>query len=355
MGKKSTPAAPDYEAAAVATAASDKEALEYQTQANRPNQNNPWGNVEWSQDSAGNWTQDTTLNALSQDALDSELAMGRDKAQLAQGMMGRLENEFGSEMDWGQYGDTTDLEFNSDELRQRAEDAAYERSSGRLDERFGQSDNTLEISLRNRGLSEGDAAFDSAMANQATAKTDAYGDAQNAAVSQGRQESAQMFGQQMGEADYANKLRQTQMTEDMQRRGFSLNEINAIMSGQQVQAPQFESFTNAGRGAATDYSGAATAQSNFDQAQSQSMMGGIGDIANLGVSAYSAGMFCDRRLKKNIVQVGVFMGFPFYLFDYVWGEKAAGVMADEVNQEAVSMHSSGFNIVDYSKLDSGVA
>ena len=346
MGKPDTP---DYKGAAEATAASDKEMLDLQTKANRPTQNNPWGSVNWKQDAQGNWTQDTTLNEQSQRALDAELGMGADKAELAQGMMGRLGEEFGSAMDWSSFGDPTALEFNPDEIRGRAEDAAYGRATSRLDPRFAESDTSLEVSLRNRGLSEGDEAFDSAMANQAMAKTDAYSAAQDDSVKQGRAESSQMFEQQRQQADYANNLRQSQMAEEMKKRGFSLNEINAIMTGQQVQAPNFESFSQAGRGKGVDYSGAAQATGNAEQANYQAMMGGLGQAAG------AASMFCDRRLKTNIKRVGEFLGFPFYTYDYIWGEKAAGVMADEVNKEAVSTHSSGFKMVDYSKLNSGGA
>lgn len=348
MGKKSSDA-PDYTGAAEATADADKEMLEAQTKANRPNQNNPWGNIKWTQDSAGNWTQDTTLNDDLQGALDSQLGLQKGRTDLAGGMLGRMEGEFGDPLDWSKYGAPTELEFNADQIRQKAEDAAYDRASGRLDSQYADSDNALEVSLRNRGLSEGDAAFDNAMKNQNESRTDAYAAAQDESVRQGRAEADQMYQQQVGDADYANKIRQQQMTEEMTRRGFTLNEINAIMSGQQVQAPQFENYISAGKATAPDYLGAANAESNFNQAQDQSMWSGIG--TGLGM----LGMFCDRRLKTNIERVGTFKGFPFYTFDYVWGEEAAGVMADEVNKDAVYTHPSGYSVVDYGKLNAGGA
>jgi len=286
MGK---PDAPDYKAAAEATAASDKEMLDLQTKANRPNRNNPWGNESWEQDADGNWTQNTSLNADLQGALDSQIAMQRGRSDQANSMMGRFRNEFGDTMDWEQFGEHTDLEFDPTEMRQRAEDASYNRATSRLDPRFEQDKTDLDISLRNRGLSEGDAAYDSAMDTFQRGRTDAYSDAQNRSVGQGRAESAQLFGQQTSKADYANKLRQDKMTEEMQRRGFSLNEINAIMTGQQVNAPQFNSFNQAGRGAATDYSGAANNQSNFDQGTYGAFMGGMGDIIGAGASMYGMG------------------------------------------------------------------
>lgn len=64
--------------------------------------------------------------------------------------------------------------------------------------------------------------------------------------------------------------------------------------------------------------------------------------------------FSDRRLKTNIKRVGTHpLGIGIYEFDYVWGEHATGVMADEVKTvmpEAVTRHPSGYDVVDYSKL-----
>ena len=64
--------------------------------------------------------------------------------------------------------------------------------------------------------------------------------------------------------------------------------------------------------------------------------------------------FSDRRLKTNIKRIGTHtLGIGIYEFDYVWGEHATGVMADEVKTvmpEAVTRHPSGYDMVDYSKL-----
>ncbi|MBA4382442.1 MAG: hypothetical protein C0406_07745 [Sideroxydans sp.] len=62
--------------------------------------------------------------------------------------------------------------------------------------------------------------------------------------------------------------------------------------------------------------------------------------------------FSDRRLKTNVKRIGTHR-LGIYEFDYVWGEHATGVMADEVKTvmpEAVTRHSSGYDMVDYSKL-----
>lgn len=63
----------------------------------------------------------------------------------------------------------------------------------------------------------------------------------------------------------------------------------------------------------------------------------------------------DRRLKRNIHRIGTHrLGIGIYEFDYVWGEHAIGVMADEVRKvmpEAVIRGEDGYDRVDYSKLN----
>ncbi len=70
----------------------------------------------------------------------------------------------------------------------------------------------------------------------------------------------------------------------------------------------------------------------------------------------------DRRAKQNIVRVATLpQGIGLYLFDYrpelrdlAGHGRQLGVMADEVEQikpEAVSLHPTGYKMVDYGQLD----
>ena len=287
-GAFEVPEAPDYTGAAEATAAGNLQQLEAQTRANRPDQYNPWGSVTWQQDADGGWSQKTELNEESQQSFDAQQAMQLGRSELGEGMMGRLKSEYSDAMDWSQYGDQTELEFDPTEMRQKAEDASYARATSRLDPRFAKESEALEIKLRNQGLSRGDRAYDAAINSQNMNKEDAYSNARSTSVLEGRGESSQLWDQQKGTADYANNLRQNQMKEDMQKRGFSLNEINGIMSGQQVGLPSFTPFNQSGRVAGPDYLGAANSQSNFDQANYQAQMGMYGDIAGAGGSMFGA-------------------------------------------------------------------
>jgi hypothetical protein len=75
----------------------------------------------------------------------------------------------------------------------------------------------------------------------------------------------------------------------------------------------------------------------------------ISTIPKLGTLA------SDRRLKRNIHRIGTHrLGFGIYEFDYILGEHAVGVMADEVKTvmpNAVIRGEDGYDRVDYSKLN----
>ena len=88
------------------------------------------------------------------------------------------------------------------------------------------------------------------------------------------------------------------------------------------------------------------------------MTGGTGGFAT---SALGTLIGSDIRIKQNVRRLGTLdNGIPFYAFEYkpehqkVWGSGAQlGVMAHEVEQiipEAVSLHTDGYKVVDYSKV-----
>jgi hypothetical protein len=88
-------------------------------------------------------------------------------------------------------------------------------------------------------------------------------------------------------------------------------------------------------------------------AQFLGMQYGAGRGGSTGTPGFG-NVFSDRRLKKNIKQIGTRAdGLHIYEFDYIWGGKRqVGLMAQEVQNvypSAVS-ESSGYLMVDYSKV-----
>ena len=80
-----------------------------------------------------------------------------------------------------------------------------------------------------------------------------------------------------------------------------------------------------------------------------------GGVAGLfGGGGGFGGMFSDIRLKENIDRVGISeSGIPIYEFNYIGdNNRYSGAMAqDLLGTSAVSMHESGFYMVDYNSID----
>lgn len=160
----------------------------------------------------------------------------------------------------------------------------------------------------------------------------------------------QNFQQEMAASNQQTQLRQQQIAEEMQKRGFSLNEINALISGQQVGMPSMPGFNQAQRSEGNQALQAAqlTGQAELDrfnaqQAATQGMMSGIGSMAG-------GFMMSDRRFKTDVKRVGSTAGgTPLYTFRYIFGgPEMVGVMADEVPHAVTKI--AGINFVDYSKV-----
>lgn len=417
---KSTPDAPDYEAAAEKQAQSSREVTEQQTWANRPDQYTPWGSTTWENEQVwdpstsqylNRWTQNTNLTPDSQAALDAQLDLTRERSELGLSMTDRMRDEYGTAMDWGsvrQGGGSVDPrtlqsrdlqnsydiegpDLNSAQrYSQQAEDALYGRWADRALPQQARDEEALRTQLYNMGAKEGDPIYDEEMRKL----REGHGDQQrqaayDATIGAGEEAqrylgmdqstraqltgenrdlagfgnqaalgefgmdqtaSGQNFGQEMQSSQYDTQLRQQQIAEIMQQRGFTLNEINALLTGQQVNMPSMPGFNTAQRSEGNQALQAAqlTGQAELDrynaqQQATQGMMSGIGSMAG-------GFMMSDRRMKTDVVHVGeTANGTPLYSFRYIGGGPAYfGVMADEVPHAVVRIN--GIDYVDYSKV-----
>lgn len=150
-------------------------------------------------------------------------------------------------------------------------------------------------------------------------------------------------------------LRTGAIGEETLRRGQTLNELNALLTGQQVGMPTMPGFSSAGRSPGTNYSGAAEAQYGSAIDNANFRQGQINNIMNLGAQLGTAFMFSDRRLKKNIRQLGILSsGVPVVYYEYIGQDTGhVGVIAQDllaVQPDAVALHPSGFLMVDYAKV-----
>ena len=251
-------------------------------------------------------------------------------------------DQYGDAMDWSgmnPWGEVTPGQFTRTEgdigdpngYRQRGEDASYESQMRRINPQFAEQKRAMELQMRNQGLTPQDAAWQSQIQGISEGFNDASTGARLASSAEGRQESNQMWNQMMGQNqnlynqnlgsnqqnwsqemgnknqmfnqalqsnaqnfgmgntqfNQANQLRGQQFQEALTKRGFDLNEIQAMINGQQVNMPQFGGYNTAGNAGGVDYSGAAQDQGNFDQAGNQSFWSGLGSLAGAGATAYA--------------------------------------------------------------------
>ena len=259
-----------------------------------------------------------------------------------------------------------DAQINS--LNQRKTDAygsaqnnAYANGMGAAQGMFG-----MDSSLRDMNTGEADrmANFYNTAAGQqfgmnSSAQQQAFqdrlaaGNFSNAARDQGYNERLSQLGYntgaEMSYADWQNNARQQAMNEELMQRGTRLNEVNALISGQQVGTPQFQGFNQAGTAATPQMLQAAGMQGQQAAADASASNAMMGNLIGGAATAYGGGMFSDRRLKKNIKRIGEHQGHNIYSYTYLWGVDGVGVMADEI-PEKYRIRVGEYDMVDYGGL-----
>lgn len=285
------------------------------------NQNSPWGSLTYDQtgsqtiiDPNGKpvevprYTANTTLTPQQQAIYDQSQAAELNLSTIANEQSGRvgeiLNNPF---------------EFNNSD----AEQWAYDLASPRILQQQGKNENALRAQLLASGTRPGTANWDSEMARLTNANSDQL----NQLALTGR-------GQAFSEA--------------LAQRNQPLNEIIGLMSGSQIQNPNSTfAQTPQSQVAGVDYSGLVQNKYNADVQSANARTGALGGLFGAGLS-----LFSDARLKTNVVCIGATnAGQPIYSYQYIWGGPThIGVMAQESPDDAVSMHESGFMMVDYSRV-----
>ena len=137
----------------------------------------------------------------------------------------------------------------------------------------------FNAALQNAGM--GNTALQQDYQNQLAAQT-----AQNAAI-------AQNYNQQLGLAQFGNTAQQQSLDQQLALRNQPLNQITGLMSGSQIQMPQFQGYQGANIAAAPVYQGVQdTFQGQMDQyaIRQQAKNAMTQGLMSLGGSAAGAGM-----------------------------------------------------------------
>jgi hypothetical protein len=208
----------------------------------------------------------------------------------------------------------------------------------------GQFANAADLAQFGAGMQSQQAA------NQAIAQN--YGQGMTAAQAQNATE-AQRYNQGLQAAQFGNTAQQQALAQALLQRQLPLNEINALMSGSQIQNPQFGAYQGQTITPAP-IANATAQQSAYNQNLYNQQVGtyntNVEGMYNLGGSAARAS---DIRLKSNIKRLGTHKsGLGIYEYD-IFGRHEVGVMAQEalvLRPDVVLHHPAGFLMVDYGRL-----
>ena len=345
-GAAEATAAGNLEAARYATAAN-------RVDQNTAYGSSKWTN-DSSDPDAPHWVQTTTLAPQLQDALTNQINTTDARSQYANDLLSQVKGAYSTPFQAPDLSSYTNgvqsidqnavnvhdytrgalqLDQNapvmSDAVRQQAQDAAYNSANAFLAPQYKQQESNLRDSLALQGLNPMSEASGQATKSFYDSKNQAYNQlagqsiltgnqtanadyasklagysSANAARSQvyangmqaaGLQNTAVQSANSARNTAYANALSkyQTQYGADYAKRNMPLNEMNSLLTGQQVANPTFAGYAMQGQTAGADYSGAAAGQANYNQgvynAGSAAASSANSNLAGLASSAAGIG------------------------------------------------------------------
>ncbi len=327
MGKKkaSAPPPPDPYATAAAQGAANQKAAIAQQELNMVDQYTPYGTVRYQYagtTGSGNprYRAVQSLSPTQQKIFDQEQAAKIQYGDIATTQLGNVEDQF-----------RNPIPMNN--TREAAYDAIIARNQGQLDRQREKR----RTDLINQGFTD----------PNSQAYRDAFDDI-------GRQENDFLLAAQRE----ALAQEAQQFSLDAARRNQTLNELQSLLTGTQVQNPNFVNTPQASIGAApiadsiySSYQGDVN-RFNQEQANRRGFTSGLFNLVGTGAGA-AVQKWSDYRLKTDIEFEGTFKDYPVYSYQYIWGgPREVGVLAQEVleiNPDAV-VQIGDYYAVDYGRL-----
>jgi len=265
MGKKTpaAPATPDYRGAAVEQGAANLEAARATARLSNPNTYTPYGTQLISYD-GDIPTIRQTLTPTAQKTLEAQQGvelslanLGSKGAQTASGVLDKPFSFSGPEVQ-------TSLDLSGiAKMPVNAGITGQEAIMSRLNPSLARQRTTTETNLINQGLRPGSEAYDNAIRSLGEQETDARTQAVLQGLNLDIGANQQGFGQQLEAGKFGNTAQQQALAEAIQLRQLPLNEITALMSGSQIQNPQFGAYSGATVQPAPLFAGT-QAQGQFD-------------------------------------------------------------------------------------------
>ena len=294
MGKQaSSPPAPDYAGAAKEQGVANVETARVQGRMNNPNTYGPLGSQVVTWDGGDQPTIRQTLTPDAQAAFNSQQRVQSGLSALGEQGLGTvreaIRQPFNPNLPRLQEGlqNVGDAPVNQGMTGQAA-------IMERLAPQQAQEAAATRQRLANQGLVPGGEAYNNEMRIQGQTQNDQKTQAalQGLALDSGAQN--QRFNQELTRAQFGNTALQQSLAQQTQLRNQPLNEISGLMSGSQIQMPQFAGYQSSQVAPPPIFQGAQAADQSamqrygIEQAGNNAMTAGLFGLAGSGAQA--AGM-----------------------------------------------------------------
>ena len=264
MAKQSNPPpSPDYTGAAVAQGAANLEAARATAKLSNPNTYTPYGTqtVTYEGDVP---TVTQTLTPTAQKTLEAQQGVQYSLANLGQQGANTASNVLDKPFNFGGPAVQTSLDTsNVAKMPVNAGMTGQEAIMQRLEPSLAKQRVSTETNLINQGLRPGTEAYNNAIQLLGQQENDARTQAVLGGLNLDIGANAQGFNQAVQSGQFGNTAQQQALAEAIQQRQMPLNEITALMSGSQIQNPQFGAYSGATVQAAPMFE-ATKAQGLFD-------------------------------------------------------------------------------------------
>lgn len=295
MGKKAPtpPPAPDYAGAAVAQGASNLESARATAKLSNPNTYTPYGTQLVSYDGDVP-TIRQTLTPQAQQTLEAEQRVQTSLANLGEKGTQMASTVLDKPFAFGGPAVQTGLDTsNIARMPVNAGTTGQEAIMSRLEPSLARARTSTETNLINQGLRPGTEAYDNAIRSLGEQETDQRTQAVLQGINLDTAANAQGYNQALQSGQFGNTAQQQALAQAIQGRQMPLNEITALMSGSQIQNPQFQAYQGANVAAAPTFA-ATQAQGAFDaNAYNQQVAAQNANTAGL----YSLGGAATRMIK----------------------------------------------------------
>ena len=297
-GKGSAPPPPDYAGMAREQGIANKDAAVASAYLSNPNMRTPTGTrrVTYSKDPVSGNLMPTITDELTpeaQKAFEAQQKVDTALSQLGLSSVGRVEDVMGRGFQYGGPDIQTSLNLaNAPEMPISAGTTAQEAIMKRLQPQIEQNRAATRQNLANQGITPGSEAWQNAMAEQQQGESDLYSQAAKEGVGLDLQARSQAVNEALQSAQFGNTAAEQDFARKLGLYNLPLNQVSALLSGAQIQMPQFQGYTGQNIQAAPIFQAAQAqdqanlARYNAEQAGKNALTSGLFGLAGAGLGAY---------------------------------------------------------------------